>query len=193
VEAEAAQQGYDKSDIFVTGHSLGGWEAEYVAQQTGVGGIGFESPGINTTVEGNGVHSGFVNVETYGDTAAYLATDLPALQPFMPTYVPAGGSKPHYGSIVMIGDPDATTPLVNASSLWGTSLVGDAIFAVDILGNFLEHHLPGMQAYNLGISPDPGVVPWLGATMGPVEAGYGDMTIPQLELAASQAGTLIKP
>jgi hypothetical protein len=193
VEAEAAQQGYDKSDIFVTGHSLGGWEAEYVAQQTGVGGIGFESPGINTTVEGNGVHSGFVNVETYGDTAAYLATDLPALQPFMPTYVPAGGSKPHYGSIVMIGDPDATTPLVNASSLWGTSLVGDAIFAVDILGNFLEHHLPGMQAYNLGVSPDPGVVPWLGATMGPVEAGYGDMTIPELELAASQAGMLIKP
>jgi hypothetical protein len=193
VEAAAAEQGYDKSDIFVTGHSLGGWEAEYVAQQSGVGGIGFESPGINTTVEGNGVDSGFVNVETYGDTAAYLATDLPALQPFMPPYVPAGGSKPHYGSIVMIGDPNATTPLVNASSLWGTSLVGDAIFAVDILGNFLEHHLPGMQAYNLGVSPDPGVVPWLGATMGPVEAGYGDMTIPELELAASQAGTLIKP
>ncbi|WP_319448831.1 MULTISPECIES: hypothetical protein [unclassified Mycobacterium] len=193
VEAAAAEQGYDKSDIFVTGHSLGGWEAEYVAQQAGVGGIGFESPGINTIVEGNGVDSGFVNVETYGDTAAYLATDLPALQPFMPAYVPAGGSKPHYGSIVMLGDPDATNPLVNASSLWGTSLVGDAIFAVDILGNFLEHHLPGMQAYNLGVSPDPGVVPWLGATMGPIEAGYGDMTIPQLELAASQAGTLIKP
>jgi hypothetical protein len=193
VEAEAAQQGFDKSDIFVTGHSLGGWEAEYVAQQANVGGIGFESPGINTTVEGNGVDSGFVNVETYGDTAAYLATDLPALQPFMPPYVPAGGSKPHYGSIVMIGDPDATTPLVNASSLWGTSLVGDAIFAVDVFGNFLEHHLPGMQAYNLGVSPDPGVVPWLGATMGPVEAGYGDMTIPELELAASQAGMLIKP
>jgi hypothetical protein len=193
VEAAAAEQGYSTSDIFVTGHSLGGWEAEYVAQQTGLGGIGFESPGINTTVPGNGVDSGFVNVETYGDTAAYLATDLPALQPFMPPYVPAGGSKPHYGSIVMIGDPDATTPLVNASSLWGTSLVGDGIFAVDILGNFLEHHLPGMQAYNLGVSPDPGVVPWLGATMGPVEAGYGDMTIPELELAASQAGTLIKP
>jgi hypothetical protein len=193
VEAEAAEQGYSASDIFVTGHSLGGWEAEYVAQQTGLGGIGFESPGINTTVEGNGVDSGFVNVETYGDTAAYLATDLPALQPFMPPYVPAGGSKPHYGSIVMIGDPDATTPLVNASSLWGTSLVGDGIFAVDVLGNFLEHHLPGMQAYNLGLSPDPGVVPWLGATMGPVEAGWGDMTIPELELAASEAGTLITP
>jgi hypothetical protein len=79
-----------------------------------LGGIGFESPGIHTVVDGNGADSGFVNVETYGDPAAYLATDL-----------------------------------------------------------------PGMQAYNLGLSPDPGVVPWLGATMGPVEAGWGDMKIPE--------------
>lgn len=193
VAAEAAKQGYSQDDIFVTGHSLGGWEAEYVAQQTGVGGIGFESPGINTTVPGNGANSGFVNVETYGDTAAYFATDLPALQPFVPPYVPGGGTKPHYGSIVMIGDPNATTPLVNAASLWGPNPVGDVIFVVDILGNFFEHHLPGMQAYNLGVTPDPGVVPWLGATMGPVESGYGDMTIPELQKAASDAGTLITP
>ncbi|WP_342744262.1 hypothetical protein [Mycobacterium aquaticum] len=193
VAAEAAKQGYSQDDIFVTGHSLGGWEAEYVAQQTGVGGIGFESPGINTTVPGNGANSGFVNVETYGDTAAYFATDLPALQPFVPPYVPGGGTKPHYGSIVMIGDPNATTPLVNAASMLGPNPVGDVIFVVDILGNFLEHHLPGMQAYNLGVTPDPGVVPWLGATMGPVQSGYGDMTIPELQKAASDAGTLITP
>ncbi|WP_458318837.1 hypothetical protein [Mycolicibacterium brisbanense] len=193
VAAEAAKQGYSQDDIFVTGHSLGGWEAEYVAQQTGVGGVGFESPGINTTVPGNGANSGFVNVETYGDTAAYFATDLPALQPFVPPYVPGGGTKPHYGSIVMIGDPTATTPLVNAASLWGANPIGDVVFVVDILGNFLEHHLPGMQAYNLGVTPDPGVVPWLGATMGPVESGYGDMTIPELQKAASDAGTLITP
>lgn len=193
VQAAAALQGYATSDIFVTGHSLGGWEAEYVAQQTGLGGIGFESPGINTVVPGNGADSGFVNVETYGDTAAYSATDLPGLQPFIPAYVPGGGSKPHYGSIVMIGDPNATTPLINASSLWGTSLIGDLIFAVDVLGNFFEHHLPGMQAYNLGITPDPGVVPWLGATAGPVNVGWGDLTISQLKYAASKAGTLIVP
>jgi hypothetical protein len=193
VQTQATLQGYDTDDLFVTGHSLGGWEAEYVAQHTGLGGIGFESPGINTVVPGNGANSGFVNVETYGDTAAYLATDLPALQPFMPAYVPGGGSKPHYGSLVMIGDPTATNPLINAASLWGPNPIGDAIFAVDILGNFFEHHLPGMQAYNLGVSPDPGVVPWLGATMGPINAGWGDLTVTQLLLAASQAGVLIKP
>ncbi|MDH6195508.1 hypothetical protein M2272_002148 [Mycobacterium frederiksbergense] len=193
VRAAALEQGYSKDDIFVTGHSLGGWEAEYVAQQTGMGGIGFESPGLNTKVPGNGANSGFVNIETYGDSAAYFSTDLPGLQPFMPAYVPGGGSKPHYGSIVMIGDPNATTPLINASALWGTGLIGDVIFMVDMLGNFFAHHLPGMQAYHLGITPDPGVVPWLGVPKGPVNAGYGDMTIPELLKAASDAGTLFVP
>ena len=70
----------------------------------------------------------------------------------------------------------------------GTDLVGDAIFAVDILGNFFEHHLPGMQAYNLDVSPDPGVVPWLGATMGPVDCGCGDLTIPQLKRRPRRRG-----
>ncbi|CAN5294417.1 hypothetical protein BH09ACT8_BH09ACT8_21120 [soil metagenome] len=191
VEAEAAKQGYSTDDIFLTGHSLGGWEAEYVAQQTGLGGIGFESPGINTTVPGNGINSGFINVETYGDAAAYFATDLPALQPFMPAYVPGGGTKPHYGSIVMIGDPNAVTPLFNAAALWGQNPVADLVFAVVTLGNFFEHHLPGMQAYNLGVSPDPGVVPWLGSTSGPIDADWADLTIPALQIAASAAGRLI--
>ncbi|MBB3747676.1 hypothetical protein FHT44_000137 [Mycolicibacterium sp. BK634] len=193
VQADAALQGYSTSDIFVTGHSLGGWEAEYVAQQTGLDGIGFESPGMNTIVAGNGADSGFVNIETYGDPAAYFATDLPGLQPFMPTYVPAGGLKPHYGAIVMIGDPNAVAPLFNASALYGYGPIGDLIFMVDTLGNFFEHHLPGMQAYNLDVDPDPGVVPWLGLPMGPVETGYGALTISQLLQAASDAGQLIAP
>ncbi|KDF00667.1 hypothetical protein Y900_017385 [Mycolicibacterium aromaticivorans JS19b1 = JCM 16368] len=193
VQADAALQGYGASDIFVTGHSLGGWEAEYVAQQTGLDGIGFESPGINTVVDGNGADSGFVNIETYGDPAAYFATDLPGLQPFMPSYVPAGGSKPHYGAIVMIGDPKAVAPLFNASALYGYGPIGDLIFTVDTLGNFFEHHLPGMQAHNLDVDPDPTVVPWLGLPMGPVETGYGALTISQLLQAASDAGQLIAP
>jgi hypothetical protein len=192
VEAAATAQGYNTDDIFLTGHSLGSWEAEYVAQRTGLGGIGFEGPGLNTKVAGNGANSGFVNVETYGDSAAYFATDLPGLQPFMPAYVAGGGSKPHYGSIVMIGDPSAVNPLLNISTLWGPNPINDIVFAVDMLGNFLEHHLPGMQAYNLGVAADPGVVPWLGAIMGPVD-DWADLTIGQLQQAASDAGVLIAP
>lgn len=192
VEAAALEQGYTTDDIFVTGHSLGGWEAQFVAQKTGRGGIGFEGPGLNTSVPGNGINSNFVNVETYGDTAAYFATDLPGLQPFMPAYDPTGGSKPHYGNIVMIGDPDAVNPLFNASALWGPNPINDIIFAVDILGNFFEHHLPGMQAYNLGVAPDPGVVPWLGSYTGAINDWSG-LDIYELQHAASDAGVLIAP
>ncbi|GCA98684.1 hypothetical protein [Mycolicibacterium sp. NCC-Tsukiji] len=192
VEAAALEQGYTTDDIFVTGHSLGGWEAQFVAQKTGRGGIGFEGPGLNTSVPGNGVNSNFVNIETYGDTAAYFSTDLPGLQPFMPAYDPTGGSKPHYGNIVMIGEPDAVNPLFNASALWGPNPINDIIFAVDILGNFFEHHLPGMQAYNLGVAPDPGVVPWLGSYTGPIN-DWGDLDIYELQHAASDAGVLIAP
>ncbi|MGV0736098.1 hypothetical protein ABQF35_07345 [Mycobacterium syngnathidarum] len=193
VEAAAIEQGYRREDIFVTGHSLGGWEASYVAQQTGVGGIGFESPGLNSTVPGNGADSGFVNILTYGDTAAYFSTDLPGLQPFVPEYVPGGGTKPHYGSIVMIGNPEAAYPLMNSAALLSTGPIGAAIFVVDIAVNFLQYHLPGIQAYHLGVNPDPGVVPWLGNASGPVNADYADMTIPELQKAASDAGTLIRP
>lgn len=192
VQAAAIEQGYTTNDIFVTGHSLGGWEAQFVAQKTGLGGIGFEGPGLNTSVPGNGVNSNFVNVETYGDTAAYFATDLPGLQPFMPPYDPTGGSKPHYGNIVMIGDPTAVNPLLNASALWGPNPINDIVFAVDILGNFFEHHLPGMQAYNLGVAPDPGVVPWLGSYTGAIN-DWGGLDIFELQQAASDAGVLIAP
>lgn len=193
VRAEAVRQGYSEDDIFVTGHSLGGWQAQFVAQQTGMAGVGFEAPGINTTVPGNGADSMFVNIGTYGSSAPYLATDLPGLQPFMPPFVPGGGAKPHYGPIVMVGDPAAMTPLYNASALWGRSITGSAVFLAAFLMNFFQYHLPGVQAYHLDVTPDPGVVPFLGTARGPVHAGYGGLTIPQLLAAASEDGILFQP
>jgi hypothetical protein len=195
VRAAAALQGYADSDIFVTGHSLGGWEAEYVSQQTGLGGIGFESLGLlpTTADPDNGANSLFVNVATYGDPAAFLATDLPGLQPFIGPYVAGGGSKPHYGSIVLVGDPSAQNPMTNASAWWGTGIVGDLAFGAVFLGQFFSYHLPGVQAYNLDVDQDPGIVPWLGITRGPVYTGYGELTIPEFMQAASDAHILIAP
>ncbi|WP_163720271.1 alpha/beta hydrolase family protein [Mycolicibacterium psychrotolerans] len=190
VQAAAAAQGYGADDIFVTGHSLGGWEAQYVAQQIGLAGVGFESPGMSSTVPGNGADSLFVNIETYGDPAPFMSSDLPGLQPLMPPYVPGGGTKPHYGHIVMIGDPAAMTPLLNAVTLWRTGPIRSLIFFVDFLGNFFQYHLPGIQAYHLGVVPDPGVVPWLGTARGPVNTGWGDLTITELLQAASDGGSL---
>ncbi|WP_395309765.1 hypothetical protein V4U86_02735 [Mycobacterium sp. AMU20-3851] len=193
VRAEAALQGYTDDDIFVTGHSLGGWEAQFVAQRIGLAGIGFEAPGMNSRVPGNGADSMFVTIGTYGSSATAMATDLPYLQPFMPPYVPGGGSKPHYGPIVLIGDPAAAIPLYNASKLWGRTLIGNLIFLLDFLGNFFQYHLPGVQAYQLDVKSDPGVVPFLGSRRGPVHTGYGELTIPQLMKAASDDGILFRP
>ncbi|MCV7366238.1 hypothetical protein CRI77_12310 [Mycolicibacterium duvalii] len=193
VQAAAALQGYATDDIFVTGHSLGGWQAQFVAQQRGLAGIGFEAPGMNTRTPGNGADAMFVNIGTYGSSAPYMATDLPGLQPFMPRYVPGGGSKPHFGPIVMIGDPAAMTPLYNASALWGRSLIGSVIFLFDYLMNFFQYHLPRVQAYHLDVTPDPGIVGFLGTARGPVHTGYGTLTIPQLMKAASDDGILFRP
>ncbi|TRW88045.1 hypothetical protein FK535_06385 [Mycolicibacterium sp. 018/SC-01/001] len=180
VQAAAASQGYAADDIFVTGHSLGGWEAQYVAQQLGLPGVSFEAPGMNSTVDGNGRNSMFVNIITYGDPAGFLATDVPGLQPFMPPYVPGGGSKPHYGNVVLIGDPAAMTPLLNAVTLWHTGPIRNLVFLFDFTVNFFQYHLPGIQAYHLDVVPDPGVVPWLGTARGPVNTGWGELTIPEL-------------
>lgn len=193
VQEEAALQGYADEDVFVTGHSLGGWEAQFVAQRTGLSGIGFEAPGLNTKVAGNGADTNFVNIAQYGSPAAFMATDLPGMQPFFPAYVPGGGAKPHYGPIVVIGDRAAMNPMVNAGAAWGKSLVGSAVFAVDFLVNFFQYHLMGVQAYHLDVDPDPGVVPWLGNPHGTVHTGYGELTIQELLQAASDDGILIRP
>ena len=194
VQAEAEKQGYAPGSVFVTGHSLGAWQAQYVAQQLGLNGIGFEGPGLSTTVPGNGADSLFVNTATYGDMAGYLSSDLPGLYPFVPyPYVAGGGLHPHYGPIVMLGDPNANTPMINAAGLWGKGIVGSLIAVVDLLGNFLASHLPGVQAYNLDVDQDPGVVPWLGINGGTVHTGFGEMTIPEFLKASSDAGILVKP
>ncbi|WP_241474198.1 hypothetical protein [Mycolicibacterium neoaurum] len=193
VQEEAALQGYAPDDVFVTGHSLGGWEAQFVAQQTGLSGIGFEAPGMNTRVDGNGATSNFVNIAQYGSPVAFMSTDLPGLQPFLPPFVAGGGLKPHYGPIVMIGDRAAMNPIVNSAAMWGTGLVGSVIFAIDFFANFFQYHLMGVQAYHLDVDPDPGVVPWLGTRQGTVHIGYGELTIQELLKTASDDGILIAP
>ena len=72
----------------------------------------------------------------------------------------------------MLGDPASNTPMTNAAQLYGKGLVGTLIGLVDLLGNFFASHLPGVQAYNLGVDQAPGVVPWLGIDGGIVH-NYG--------------------
>ncbi len=182
VIADAAQQGYSSSNIFVTGHSLGGIQASYVAQQTGLGGMAFESTGIpkSSTSVGNG--SNFVSFVTYGDPVGNYASDVKGEQPLAPAYAPGqSGTLPHYGQVVMIGSPSAQAPLSSAAALEANPLLS-AIGWGDLASLLLEYHLPGVQAHDLGVNLAPSSpLLWdsTGDLSGPVIPVAND-TIPQL-------------
>jgi len=191
VLALAHAQGFATSNIFVTGHSLGGIEAEYVASQTGLGGIGFEPTGLpaaDITSSGNN----FVNIVTYGDPVGNYASDLPGEQPFVPAYVAGGGKVPHYGNIVLIGDPTDQATLSHDMAPWGSSLLADLGVLANWAGLLIDHHLPGVQAHDLGVTLDPYSVTADG--LGDKSASIWNVasdTIGQLLAAAAGNGTLL--
>ncbi len=193
---DAQQQGYTVGDVFVTGHSLGAIEAEYVAQQTGLGGIGFEASGIETPSTAAGDGSNFVNTATYGDPIAGHASDLPGAQPYAPPYVPGGGIAPHYGPIVMLGDPANEAALTRGVAKWGGGATGDQVEAwTHIIALVARYHLPGTQAHDLGVTLNPywGVFDGtFGDQSGPVFA-VPEATIPELLSAAAANGNLVQP
>jgi len=187
----AKLEGYSTSNIFVTGHSLGGIEAEYVAQQTGLSGIGFEPTGLPTSSgEGNGAN--FVNVVTYGDPVGNYASDIKGEQPFSASFKAGGGSLPHYGNIIEIGNQSDQTTLTQDVAKWGDGNIGDqATVLANLVGLLLDFHLPGVQAHDLGVTLNPysSLVDGLGTQTGSVFNVAND-TIGQLIAAAGAHGNL---
>jgi Ca2+-binding RTX toxin-like protein len=95
----AASHGISTSNIFVTGHSLGGAEAEYAAGTiSGLGGGDtFAAPGINiATLNTNANLTDYVD---YGDVVGNLGTDTLAGS----IYTPPGVQ--HVGAVKMVGSP----------------------------------------------------------------------------------------
>lgn len=154
---EAGERGIDTNNIFVTGHSLGGMEASYVAQQTGLGGIAFESTGLPLTSTAAGTGTNFANVVTYGDPVASFASDIQGFQPFAPDYNPTnGGDMPHYGHVVTVGaEADQNTLASHIAGLWDHTLLGNAIQLAEIASDFAHFHLPGAVAGDLGVEFSP--------------------------------------
>lgn len=154
VAHEAQKQGYSTNDIFVTGHSLGAIEAEYVAQQTGLGGIAFDGTGIPLSGLGNGDGSNFINVLQYGDPVSSYSSDVQGEQPFAPAYSPKGGDLPHYGQKVFVGSVDDQKWLSTVSqNEWGAgTITGKLQAASDYLNKgFPNFHMPTHVAANLGV------------------------------------------
>jgi hypothetical protein len=94
---------------------------------------------------------------------------------------------------VLLGDPTSQYPLSNAAALVHTSLVGDLIFVITALGQFLEYHLPGVQAYSIDVNPEPDLLPGTGIYTGPIHTGFGDLSIPEFLQAATTAEILFEP
>jgi len=186
-------EGYTSANVFVTGHSLGGIEAEFVASQTGLGGIGFESTGLPAK-DIPGLASNFVNTAEFGDPVGSYTSDISGEQPFSPAYTAGGGKDPHYGLIVQFGTPADQTTMSQDMANWGKSPQDDANTIANWAGLFLAHHFPGVVAHDLGVtlSPYSALADDIGNMTGPVWNVAND-TIPEFVAAAAANGLLVNP
>jgi hypothetical protein len=111
VDAEAA--GYSAADVSLTGHSLGGADAEYVAQQMGLPGTTFGAPGIATaSTPFSGTN--FADYVDRGDPVGSYAPDgyeVPLLK---------AQNIAHYGQALYVG------PYTNAALLIAASIAYEA-------------------------------------------------------------------
>ena len=189
----AAAQGYTASNVFVTGHSLGGIEAQYVAQQTGLSGMSFEATGLATHAAAGATGSNFVNLVTDGDPVGNFASDIQGEQPFAPAFVSQGGKAPHYGPIVTLGSATDQERL----SLTVANLddpLDDPSILLNLYDMVLEFHLIGVQAHDTGVTLNPSSAQedGMGNLNGPVFA-IAALDIPGLIQQATTAGKLIAP
>ena len=162
---------YDLRTIFVTGHSLGGAEAEYVAQQAAenpssplyaqtVVGVTFAAPGIpqlpdSATERPSGR---LVNLVLPGDPVANFAADI------NPAFAPP--NLAHYGRVVVANGTEGLfrniegllrEPLVNGieSLSPSGSFLGGLGVAFRMIAEVVEHH--GLHNYAAAfLKPQPG-------------------------------------
>jgi hypothetical protein len=186
VVSMAEAQGFTLSNIFVTGHSLGGIEAEFVASQTGLGGIGFESTGIADKPAAGATGNNFINTVTFGDPVGNFSSDIQAEQPTAPPFVANGGMAPHFGNIVFLGtSADETTLRDEIEGNEITDLASD----LDFIELLLEFHLPGVQAHDTDVTlnPSSNLVDGIGDMKGQI-INLENLQIPDVLSAASKAG-----
>jgi Ca2+-binding RTX toxin-like protein len=111
--ADAEAAGYSAADVSLTGHSLGGADAEYVGQQTGLAGTTFGAPGIPTADTPYG-GANFVDYVDRGDPVGSYAPDgyeVPLLK---------AQTIAHYGQALYVG------PYTNAALLIAASIAYEA-------------------------------------------------------------------
>jgi len=120
--AEQVESANPSSPIYVTGHSLGGAEAESACKALGsdcAGGETFGAPGLpGNTASGP---STLINVVDYGDPVGNYSSD--ASSPFASI---APSNSGHYGLVEMVGNPQNAQALTTAASDLNAAISDDA-------------------------------------------------------------------
>jgi hypothetical protein len=139
----AAGQGISTDNIFVTGHSRGGAEAESVAANLGLGGATFGAPGVPqfTTSGGNSNLTDYVD---YGDPVGNFASDTVSGAQL------AGPNMDHVGNVVMVGNIANQQGLLDAGYALNNDTDGSAgPYVLGILAGQLGDHMLGNYANDL--------------------------------------------
>ena len=119
VENAAKSKGINQTQVYVTGHSLGGTLAAYVASQTGLGGAAFASSGVPGYQAPTVPAANFVSYVEKGDPFANYATDTAERA----SAIVANPHMDHYGTVVELGtQADAAQLSGFASAISGYSL-----------------------------------------------------------------------
>ena len=163
VEQVAASMGVPSSSVYVTGHSLGGALAEYVASKTGLGGASFAGAGIPGYQAPSAPAANFVSYVEHGDSFANWASDASEHALIAP-----GVHQDHYGQLAILGSPSQdvlTNTIISDYQALIPAIfdgqLGQAVskLATDFTNNLFTIH--GMNHYgpDIGSLPPPNFAP----------------------------------
>jgi len=143
VEQDVKAEYGSSVSVYVTGHSLGGSEAEYAALQTGLGGVTFAGTGIPGYTGNSSTHSNLTDYVAYGDPVANYSSDTPDDVGFAPS-----SGMNHVGTVQLVGTPSEGASLQAEAADYGQS--GDPLSVLEALYGVYEYHGLSNYATNLG-------------------------------------------
>ena len=112
VQTIAVSQGYSASRIYLTGFSLGGMQASYVAFLTGLPGLVFGASGLPGYNAAAALGNNFVNFVEQGDPIAEYGTDSTEAA----SAVVANPHMDHYGVVIDLGTQQGVSDLAPFSA-----------------------------------------------------------------------------
>ena len=147
-EAVLATQGVSRENVYVTDHSLGGAEAEYVAAQLDLGDATFGAPGIHAPAIPEGSTPDLKNYVVYGDLGNYSAD-----QPNRLSNILFSDDIHHFGEVKYIGSPVGGLQLDVANALLAPNRTdAEKLAGLDLLVDAVKYHL--IPSYEDALQPD---------------------------------------